>query len=85
MARKQLMIWNLILFAFIGFLYVWVAREIGSERSFIPIGMVCILLGLSNFLLFLFYKEKRKLISSIFMIIAASFWVLSGTFLIQGL
>ncbi|MEQ2526683.1 hypothetical protein EKG37_03805 [Robertmurraya yapensis] len=83
MSRKQLIITNLILFVIIGFLFSC-AVQINSERSFIPLGMVFILLGLSNFLLFLTYQRTRKLVAIIYMIIAASFWVLSGTVLIQG-
>lgn len=83
MSRKQLIITNLILFVIIGFLFSC-AVQINSERSFIPLGMVFTLLGLSNFLLFLTYQRTRKLVAIIYMIIAASFWVISGTVLIQG-
>lgn len=77
MSRKQLIIGNLILFAIIGFLYVLAAREIDSDSSFIPLGMVFILIGLANFLLFITYQRTRKLVATFYMMMAASFWVCS--------
>ena len=79
MPRRQLLITNLVLLIIIVFIFVWAIFERNEQNSFFTLfGINFIIIGVIYFLYcIMHYKEKKKILASVYFIIALSFWVLS--------
>lgn len=79
MPRRQLLITNSVLFIIIVFIFAWAFFEKNDLSFFFTLfGVNFIIIGVINFLFCVtHYKEMKKTLAGVYLIIALSFWVLS--------